>query len=327
MGDFCTVIRMKHDLATVQTGEALATDPAGETTPPALLFEMMRSFVTLARTLNLSHAVRDLGSTRQTVRRHIILLEELVGTPLFGIDDRRYTLTQAGIDALPEATNLIGRATMWLKGSARHHNDLQRVSHRQPDGWSFDQQQHPLSRVWDHQSILMRETLRGWAMSGGHIEAPELAHVRPYLIVYRRTPAGWITVEFGEESFYVKWFGWSAARSNIGSAIGSLPGGPDFARLLEQPFDEVTNTQSARLDHLITEAPKGDDGKLTPIHYARLMMGGRFPDGSEALFALVEPEPNIDIEGVDNDALEPIPADVLLNFDESLAKFEFFPKD
>ena len=318
---------MKHELADVQDGAVPIVEPAVEVTPPALLFEMMRSFVALARTLNLSRAVKDLGSTRQTLRRHISLLEELIGAPLFSVDDRRYTLTQAGLEALPEAQNLVGRATMWLQGKARHHNNLQRVSHAQPNGWTFDQQQHPLSRVFSKQSTLMREAMRGWAMSGGHIEAPELAHVRPYLIVYRRTPAGWITVEFGEESFYVKWFGWAAARSNIGRTIGSLPGGPDFARLLEQPFEEVTNTQGARLDHVSTQVPKGEEGTITPIRYARLMMGGRFPDESEALFAVVEPEPEIDIEGVDSSTLGPIPADVMVNFDKNLAKFELFLKD
>ena len=42
-----------------------------------LLFEMIRSFTTLAQTLNLSHAVAELNSTRQTVRRHISQLEAL----------------------------------------------------------------------------------------------------------------------------------------------------------------------------------------------------------------------------------------------------------
>ena len=104
--------------------------------------------------------------------------------------------------------------------------------------------------------------------------------------------------------------------------LDTRPGNPTIGPygriyLSMQPFDSP-EYKVVRLE---------DDGKLTPIRYARLMMGGRFPDGSEALFALVEPEPNIDIEGVNNEALEPIPADVMLNFDESLAKFEFFSKD
>ena len=44
-----------------------------------LLFEILRSFTMLAATLNLSHAVKELGSTRQTVRRHISQLEDIKG--------------------------------------------------------------------------------------------------------------------------------------------------------------------------------------------------------------------------------------------------------
>lgn len=67
------------------------------------LAEMLRSFVVLADTLNLSHAVERLQTTRQTVRRHIKLLEERRGAPLFELRDRQYALTPAGKRALPEA--------------------------------------------------------------------------------------------------------------------------------------------------------------------------------------------------------------------------------
>lgn len=313
---------MKHDMARVEQGGTPVPVAKVDTPPPALLFEMTRSFVTLARTLNLSHAVKELGSTRQTLRRHISLLEEEMGAQLFRVDDRRYSLTEAGENALPEAINLVARCTMWLRGASRHQEGLQQVVFGLPNGWSFHQQQHPLSWVWNGTSVLMRETLRAWSMAGGDIESPHLAHVRPYLIVYRMTSTGWITVEFGEESFYVKWFGWATARSSIGRNVGGLPGGDEFARLLEQPMEEVTNTQGARLDHVFTQVPKGDRGEITPIRYARLMMGGRFPDQSQALLTLVEPDPEIEIDGIDNSALPPIPADVVVNFDVDAAKFE-----
>ena len=65
-------------------------DPADSSPAmPALLYEMMRSFVALARTLNLSQAVEALGSTRQTVRRHIAQLEQAMGLSLFEVEQRR----------------------------------------------------------------------------------------------------------------------------------------------------------------------------------------------------------------------------------------------
>ena len=68
------------------------------------MFEMLRSFTTLAETLNLSHAVVLLGSTRQTVRRHIQQLEEMRGEALFEVHDRQYVLTDAGDRSVREAT-------------------------------------------------------------------------------------------------------------------------------------------------------------------------------------------------------------------------------
>lgn len=302
-------------------GTALAA-PISRVSPPALLFEMTRSFVTLARTLNLSHAVKELDLTRQTLRRHIALLEDAMGVTLFNVEDRRYSLTEAGEEALPEALNIVARFSMWLCGTSKHKEGLQYIAFEMPDGWSFYQQQHPLSYVWEGDSVLMRETLRAWAMSGGDIESKDMAHVRPYLIVYRRTSTGWICVEFGEKCFYVNWFGWAKARSSVGRSIGTLPGGDSFARLIEQPFEEVTNAQGARLDHISTMVPRSGDTDLAPIRYARLMMGGRFPDGSPALISLVEPDVDIDIFGVDIATLDAIPPDSFLNFDENEAKYE-----
>lgn len=252
MYDLCT-IKMHH--LRVTCGNLLiifGTIVFVSSVTNPLLFEMIRSFSTLANKLNLSHAVDELGSTRQTVRRHIANLEEIKGEELFNVVDRRYELTEAGRRALPEANEILARGHAWLRGQSMHVGGLQYLKHQEPNGWFFHQQQHPLGTLWTQNSLLMRETFRSWAMGGGNIEAKEFQHVRPYLIVYRHTPAGWICVEFGEESFYVRWFGREKARSSVGNAIGKMPGGEEFARLLDQSFHEVEITQNARIDHVFT---------------------------------------------------------------------------
>lgn len=288
----------------------------------ALLHEMIRSFATLARTLNLSHAVKELGSTRQTVRRHIALLEEAKGVALFTVEDRQYHLTEEGARALPEAQDILARSHYWLKGGVRDIDGLQRLQHVEPSGWSFFQQRRPVSDIWRGDSILMREALRGWAMSGGEIDSPELEHVRPYLIVYRRVSDLWVCVEFGEESFFVKWFGLAKARSSIGQPLATMPGGTDFARLLDTSFQEIETTHGIRLDHIYTHAPRHDSLRNEPANYHRLMMGGCFPDGSFALLSLVEPSDKIEIDSISpEDIVAPRPEDCL-NFNKTLAKFE-----
>lgn len=285
-----------------------------------LFFEMIRSFSTLAKRLNLSHAVEELGSTRQTVRRHIDNLEEIKGVVLFRVVDRRYELTEAGTHALPEANEILARGHAWVRGQSLGINGLQYLKHEESNGWFFHQQQHSLQSIWAQKSPLMRETFRSWALGGGNIEAEEMSHVRPFLIVYRHTAAGWICVEFGEKSFYVNWFGREKARSSVGKKIDQMPGGEDFARMLNQSFHEVQTTQNARVDHVYTMVPRGGVGELQAVNYRRLMLGGRFPDGSSALFALVEPTDEIEIFGLDSNQFIAPSEEISINFDLKIVK-------
>ena len=289
---------------------------------PALMYEMIRSFVALADTLNLSHAVLQLESTRQTVRRHISLLEEMLGEPLFVVSDRKYEITDVGNAMLEGARDLLIRSNNWLSGSTTHIGKLQRVSKEVGSDWYFHQQQKPLSEIFDSPSPLLRDSFRGWSLAGGYLEHEAIAHVRPHFIVYRPTQSGWICVEFGEESFYVKWFGLAKARSSVGRPIGKMPGGKDFAALVEQPYDEVLHTRGVRLDHISTAVPREDGGPQILISYKRLMMAGRFPDGSFALIGIVQPERNVDISGFDNLEIADFPHEVNSVFSADLAKYE-----
>ncbi|MFK7836080.1 MAG: LysR family transcriptional regulator [Sulfitobacter sp.] len=266
--------------------------------PPALLFEMVRSFVTLASTLNLSHAVKALGSTRQTVRRHISQLESSMGQPLFLVEDRRYGLSAFGAQMLPNAKDFLARGTLWWRGQARSVDQLQQLNASAQD-WMLYQQQQPLGQIWSDPSILMRETFRAWSMSGGEIESTWFAHVRPYVIVYRNSDIGWICTEFGEKSVYVQWFGMDYARSSIGRPISKMPAGEEFSHLIYQSFDEVQATQTARLDHVFTRMPVQGTNVSAPVTYQRLILGGFFPDRSPAVVSLIAPVQEARIDGLD----------------------------
>lgn len=288
----------------------------------ALLHEMIRSFVTLARTLNLSHAVKELGNTRQTVRRHITNLEEAKGVELFSIEDRQYQLTEAGRQALPEALDILARGNSWLNGQVSHVNGLQWFNKQTDDGWSFWQQQRPISELWASNRPILRESLRAWALGGGALDSDEMSHVRPYFMVFRDSASGWVCVELGEESSYVSWFGLANARSSIGRNVGQMPGGDDFARLLNMPFAEVQKTQNVRLDHIHTQIKREESGALIPISYQRLLLGSQFPDGSFALVSVVDRCFDIDIYGLDSEIIHRMPADMVMSFGDGLLKYE-----
>lgn len=288
---------------------------------PALLYEMIRSYTTLARTLNLTRAVEELGITRQTLRRHITGLEEVRGQKLFDVQDRRYELTDAGKDALPTAYDVLARIETWSLGQSTEIDGLQYLAQTDQQGWRFYLKQQPLEKAWNSTSPLMSETIRAWAMSGGHVEHPAMEHIRPHLIVYRETPLGWTCIELGEMSSFVLWFGWAHSRSSIGRPIGELPGGGGFARLLMQPFEEVHSSNGIRLDHIHTLVPRGKDMPPQVATYQRLLLGGRLPDGSFAMLSVAEYTNEIDIPGVDDTMLEDLPQDVILPNDTISPKF------
>lgn len=304
------------DITTERAAEALHQ-------APALLFEMIRSFVTLASTLNLSHAVRELDSTRQTVRRHISQLEEAMGGPLFEVEDRRYQLSSLGESLLPSATDILSRGTLWYRGQSRNQGLLQHLCASVGD-WDFHQQQQPLGQIWTDPSLLLRETFRAWSMAGGEIESPLFAHVRPFVIVYRQSDIGWICVEFGQKSVYVNWFGQDYARSSIGRPISQMPAGEEFSNLIYEAFDEVQAAQMARLDHVFTRMPRGGNATLAPVAYQRLMLSGFFPDRSPAVISLVVPVETVQIAGLGRAVLSELDPVETMEFGRKDAIFENF---
>ncbi|WP_241462528.1 LysR family transcriptional regulator [Tateyamaria sp. ANG-S1] len=277
-----------------------------------LLFEMMRSFTTLAQTLNLSHAVAELNSTRQTVRRHISQLEEAKQAKLFTVENRRYLLTDAGRKALPEALDILARGTGWLTGQSGQINGLQFLRHEDTSGWCHYQQQHPIARAFSSTGDLLHSVIRAWSMAGGYIEDDAFKDVRPYCTVSRSVNGRWLFTEVGDLSSYVSWFGWKRARSSIGASLGEMPGGSGFGLLVDAAYQEVEATQSMRLDHVYTLFPRGDDGVLSPICYERLLLGGRYPDHSYAMITVVRRTYDVEIHSVTNDMLRLMPEDMLM---------------
>jgi len=284
-----------------------------ENQSPPLLFELLKSFATLARTLNLSKTVRQLGSTRQTVRRHIALLEDIKGHALFELDDRQYRLTEAGRHSLREAEELIARGEAWLKNDSGHLDGLLHLTAQSEEGLFFYLQQHPLGWLWTRSSPLMRFGFQCWAAAEGEIESPAFAPIRPYLMIFRRLASDWICVEVGEQSSYATWYGWRWERSSVGRGIVDLPGGPGFANVLAQPFQDILATEAVRLDHIHTKIKKDETDKLVPISYQRLLTGCRFPDGSLAIAALIDRTHNIEIQDLPPSQARSMPAELIMD--------------
>ncbi|NIA68660.1 LysR family transcriptional regulator [Pelagibius litoralis] len=285
-----------------------------------MLFELLRSYTVLARTLNLSEAVEVLGSTRQTVRRHVGILEEIRGERLFEMKNRQYHLTEAGARSLKEAEAILERGEAWLAGYTEGDDGRVLVLNDEDGGPVFCAQKHQVSRLRIDKSPLLQCGLRCWANANAAIESPALAAIRPYLVVYRRHRDGWLCVEIGEKSSYASWFGWAWAKSNIGSFVKEMPAGTAYAKFISQAYQSVHDGQSVRLDHVHTLMPREKGGPLQPVSFQRLLLGCAFPDGEFALILLVDRTYNVSIAGLAEDRIRSMPEDLLMAFDPKAAE-------
>ena len=284
----------------------------------AIFYELLRSYASLAKTLNLSKTVRELGSTRQTVRRHIALLEAKKGEKLFALEDRQYRLTQAGEESLQEAETLLTRMDAWLSNQSDHIGGLTHLAfdpERNGSDFYYYLQQHPFGRLWQDSSEFLQFGFQSWVKSKGQIESPEFNKIRPYLIIFRQVEDNWICAEVGEKSSFSTWHGWSKQRSSVGRAIKDLPGGERIARLLTQPFRDVQTHGGTRLDHVFMYRKTEDQQEAIPTSFQRLLMGCWFPDGSFALASLVDRTHNIVIEGLDAELARSMPEKYVMDVD------------
>lgn len=267
----------------------------------AVTFDMLRAFVMLARTLKISETAERLQITRQTVRRHISDLECLRGGALFDLKKQAYELTPLGEASLMGALSILRQAESYADGAIRnssrsHH--LEAARHEGADGDKFLSQQHPVSAVALSGTKLVQETLRAWGSGMASIEAKEMAAVRPFLAVYRRSPAGWVCVEIGDQSAYARWFGWTWAKSAVGLLSENDHAGSAYNRFIAQAYDRIHGEGGVRFDHLFAHLPRENSAHPVPIMFQRLLMGCVFPDGTPALAVLTCATPNVEIDGL-----------------------------
>lgn len=276
---------------------------------------MLRSFVALARTLNMTRTVAELGFSRQTVRRHINDLQELRGITLFDFEERKYSLTKEGKQALFEAEVLLQRAEYWLNNNTDLVNGLPSVNLRLPDNLPFHAQRHPLHSVWSFGPPLLQQGLEKWMQARFQIEHPCFQEVRKFLIIYRKNRDDWICTEVGERSSYVSWLGWNWAKSAVGSSFESDPLGNAADAFVLDAYETVSRTGGIWYDHISTKLLRSDSSSAVPVNYQRLVLCMQFPNGEPAIASLVARTNNMQIYGFELTDDDRMPDAEIMEFD------------
>jgi hypothetical protein len=279
---------------------------------------MLRAYVVLSRTLNLTKTCKELNATRQTVRRHINELEAIKGGKLFEVDERQYRLTELGKESLSDAAGILRNLDSWSghsRFSRQSSKYLETSRYCDTDGREFLSQQHPVSKIATEGLPIMRCALSSWGEGHTQIEHEAMQKIRPYIVLYRKGPNGWVFVEVGQESAYSRWFGWAWSKSAIGKLMQEDNAGDDMNEFISGAYSRIYGEGGVRLDHLFAHLPREDSNDLIPVTFQRLLMGCVFPDGTPGLGVLVLITNQVDIDALQDHDIPGAPEELLMEFE------------
>ena len=276
---------------------------------------MLRAFVCMSRTLNLSKTCQELGATRQTVRRHLTDLERIKGEQLFEVTDRQYRLTPYGEASLDGAKSLLLHLDAWsgqYSLTKSFSRGLESSRYIDADGREFLSQQHPVSQIALNGLPLLKRAFVSWGKAETQIEHEAMQGIRPYSVLYRKGPFGWVFVDIGQESAYAKWFGWTWSKSAIGKLMNEDNVGDEFNEFIAGAYSRIYDEGGVRLDHVFAYLPK-DGGDPLPVTFQRLLLGGVFPDGTPGLIVLAVITEQVEIDELKDELRPSIPKNLVMD--------------
>ncbi len=276
---------------------------------------MLRAFVCMSRNLNLSKTCQELGATRQTVRRHLTDLERIKGEQLFQVTDRQYQLTPHGQASLDGANSLLLHLDTWSGESSltkQFSEGLESSRYVDGEGRDFFSQQHSVSKVALNGLPLVKSAFVAWGNAETQIEHQAMEAIRPYSVIYRKGPLGWVFVDIGTESAYAKWFGWAWSKSAIGKLMNEDNVGDQFNEFISGAYSRIYDEGGVRLDHLFAHLPK-DGGDPLPVTFQRLLLGCVFPDGTPGLNVLAVITEQVEIDALADEHRPIIPEDLVMD--------------
>lgn len=282
---------------------------------------MLRAFVCMARNLNLSRTCQELGATRQTVRRHLTDLETIKGEPLFTVIDRQYHLTPFGQASLDGAKSLLLHLDTWSGQSSLTKNfsdGLESSRYVDAEGREFFSQQHPVSKVALDGLPILKRAFVAWGNAETRIEHEAMQVIRPFSVLYRKGPLGWVFADIGTESAYAKWFGWAWSKSAIGKLMTEDNVGDEFNEFIAGAYSRIYDEGGVRIDHLFAYLPK-DGGDPVPVTFQRMLLGCVFPDGTPGLSVVAVITNQVEIDAMTDAHQTEIPPDLIMDCPPGIA--------
>lgn len=226
----------------------------------SLLYGYVRSFVSLAFTGDVEVAARSQGQTRQTVKRHILELENLLETALFEQVGARSRLTEMGALWLPRAQEFSELASAFL--NRKGLNDAEYRSTQIPlrmllnDGTNSQQLRH-FALCWMEGE---KSICSGW-----------FEEFSSSCIVYRRIHGAWGARSIGSKSAFRLWYGAEMAQQSEGKTLENMASGDDLGGEVNFLLDSVYTRGGLHFSEVACKLDKPGSAFRVPVLYQRLI--------------------------------------------------------
>lgn len=234
---------------------------------------MLRSFASLARNRILTESVMELGLTRQTIRRHITQLEDMLGCTLLVSGPGGYELTEEGRTHLRTARRLLLDAGNWILSQHGGEGGLHVLNMKMAKGGYVCIRQKPLSEVRRIGTKVIRSGFEGWLASGGALDHPACKAIMDTVVLFRPEGDDLLCIHVGERSGFAFWYGSTSMTTSIGTAVNSGLIDNQSAPVTSDIYNQVMMQGSARYDHVAARLARPPHGEMIPIRYQRLLLG------------------------------------------------------
>lgn len=225
-----------------------------------LLYGYVRSFVKLAYLGDVRAASDQLRITRQSIKRHILELENLLDVQLFERVGATSRLTSMGTLWLPRAQEFSELAAAFLnrRGANQAH---------------YQSTQLPFRMLLNDRSNsrLLHDFANAWLCSNQTLDCEAIRPFREQCIVYERKAGAWVSREIGEKSAFCLWFGSKITKASVGQRLAKMETGDDLQDEIAFLLDSVYTRGGVHFSEVACNLHSPNHSGRIPVLYQRLL--------------------------------------------------------
>lgn len=225
-----------------------------------LLFGYVRSFVRLAYLGDVNIAAKELGVTRQSIKRHIHELENLLECELFSHIGSPSRLSERGVLWMPRAQEFIELSGVFLnrRGVAKAE---------------YQSTQLPLRMLMrdSSNSALLRAVANYWMQGNQATTGPEFTKFAEHTIIYERQSGTWAAKVIGVKSAFCQWFGPEIAKSSEGKTVAEMATGSDLRDEVSFLLDGVYTRGGLHFSEVSCKLQRPNVDGRVPVLFQRLL--------------------------------------------------------